>query len=86
MSLPLTQQANRWVGYLISYIAIASIYYSNTWDVRTPSFIISLQVSYALTGEIAADDLNLSFLPERDQVQASIRLHGRRRLSQCDGS
>ncbi|KZV65129.1 oligopeptide transporter [Peniophora sp. CONT] len=35
MSLPLTQQANRWVGYLISYIAIASIYYSNTWEAKS---------------------------------------------------
>ena len=42
MSLPLTQQANRWVGYLISYIAIASIYYSNTWDVRTLSSTFNL--------------------------------------------
>jgi OPT oligopeptide transporter protein len=33
MSLPLIQQANSWIGLFFSYIAIAAIYYSNTWNV-----------------------------------------------------
>ena len=33
MSLPLIQQANSWVGLIFSYIVLAAIYYSNTWNV-----------------------------------------------------
>ena len=32
------QQANSWIGYLVSYIAIPAIYYSNTWNV-TVAFV-----------------------------------------------
>ncbi|KAI5833165.1 peptide transporter MTD1 [Schizophyllum commune Tattone D] len=32
MALPLTQQANAWIGYALCYIIIAAIYYSNAWD------------------------------------------------------
>ncbi|PCH44332.1 peptide transporter MTD1 [Wolfiporia cocos MD-104 SS10] len=32
MSLPLVQQANSWVGYLICYGVVMGIYYSNTWN------------------------------------------------------
>ena len=34
MSYPLTQQANSWIGYVICYIAIMGIYYSDVWNVR----------------------------------------------------
>ncbi|KAH9062284.1 OPT oligopeptide transporter protein-domain-containing protein [Lactarius vividus] len=34
MSLPLIQQANSWIGVFISYIVIAAIYYSNTWNAK----------------------------------------------------
>ena len=40
MSLPLVMQANVWVGCLICYIAIAGIFYSNTWNVSTISLLI----------------------------------------------
>ena len=33
MSLPMIQQANSWIGFLVAYIAIPVIYYSNTWNV-----------------------------------------------------
>ncbi|KZT18640.1 oligopeptide transporter [Neolentinus lepideus HHB14362 ss-1] len=32
MSLPLTQQANSWVGYALCYIIFSAIYYSNAWS------------------------------------------------------
>ncbi|KAJ8693416.1 hypothetical protein PTI98_008409 [Pleurotus ostreatus] len=32
MTLPLVQQANSWIGYILCYIAIMAIYYSNTWN------------------------------------------------------
>ncbi|KAL0578071.1 hypothetical protein V5O48_003933 [Marasmius crinis-equi] len=32
MSFPLVQQANSWIGYLICYVAVIAIYYSNAWD------------------------------------------------------
>ncbi|KAH9998274.1 oligopeptide transporter [Russula vinacea] len=32
MSLPIIQQANSWIGLFFSYVAIAAIYYSNTWN------------------------------------------------------
>ena len=32
MSFPLIMQANTWVGFFFCYIAIAAIYYSNTWN------------------------------------------------------
>ncbi|KAH9972971.1 oligopeptide transporter [Lactifluus volemus] len=32
MSLPLIQQVNSWVGIALSYVVIAAIYYSNTWN------------------------------------------------------
>ncbi|KAI9467329.1 oligopeptide transporter [Lactarius psammicola] len=35
MSLPLIQQANSWIGYFFCYIAIAAIYYSNTWNSKS---------------------------------------------------
>ncbi|VDB91635.1 unnamed protein product [Peniophora sp. CBMAI 1063] len=35
MTLPLIQQANRWVGYVISYVAIAAIFYNNTWNSKS---------------------------------------------------
>ena len=35
MSLPLIMQANTWVGFFFGYIAIAAIYYSNTWNAST---------------------------------------------------
>ncbi|KAI0306870.1 OPT oligopeptide transporter protein-domain-containing protein [Multifurca ochricompacta] len=38
MSLPLIQQANSWIGYFFCYIAIAAIYYSNTWNAKYSSF------------------------------------------------
>jgi hypothetical protein len=38
MSLPLIQQANSWIGFVFCYIAIAAIYYSNTWNV-TVTFV-----------------------------------------------
>ncbi|KAI9447705.1 oligopeptide transporter [Lactarius indigo] len=38
MSLPLIQQANTWIGIFICYIAIAAIYYSNTWNASGPNF------------------------------------------------
>ena len=38
MSLPLIMQTNMWVGYFFCYIAIAGIYYSNTWNVSAISF------------------------------------------------
>jgi hypothetical protein len=37
MSLPLIMQANTWVGFFFCYIAIAAIYYSNTWNASTIS-------------------------------------------------
>lgn len=35
MSLPIMQQANSWIGYFFCYIAIAAIYYSNTWNSKS---------------------------------------------------
>ncbi|KAG7448856.1 oligopeptide transporter [Guyanagaster necrorhizus] len=35
MSLPLIQQANAWVGYIICYIVISAIYYSNAWNSKS---------------------------------------------------
>ncbi|KAH9042868.1 oligopeptide transporter [Lactarius hengduanensis] len=35
MSLPLVQQANSWIGIFVCYIAIAVIYYSNTWNSKS---------------------------------------------------
>ncbi|EPT05439.1 hypothetical protein FOMPIDRAFT_1027098 [Fomitopsis schrenkii] len=32
MSLPLTQQANSWIGYAFCYIIVVAIYYSNAWN------------------------------------------------------
>jgi OPT oligopeptide transporter protein len=32
MSLPLIQQVNSWIGVTLSYVVIAAIYYSNTWN------------------------------------------------------
>ncbi|KAI9059790.1 oligopeptide transporter [Trametes sanguinea] len=32
MSWPLIQQANSWIGYVVCYIAIMGIYYSNVWN------------------------------------------------------
>ncbi|KAH7929974.1 OPT superfamily oligopeptide transporter [Leucogyrophana mollusca] len=32
MSLPLTQQANSWIGYAFCYIIFMAIYYTNTWN------------------------------------------------------
>jgi hypothetical protein len=38
MSLPIIQQANSWIGCCFCYIAIAAIYYSNTWNVIVTLF------------------------------------------------
>ncbi|KAF8464965.1 oligopeptide transporter [Russula ochroleuca] len=35
MSRPIIQQANSWVGFFFSYVAIAAIYYSNTWSSKS---------------------------------------------------
>ncbi|KAH9890519.1 oligopeptide transporter [Cubamyces lactineus] len=32
MSFPLIQQANSWIGYVVCYVAIMGIYYSNVWN------------------------------------------------------
>ncbi|EGO04012.1 hypothetical protein SERLA73DRAFT_165539 [Serpula lacrymans var. lacrymans S7.3] len=32
MSLPITQQANSWIGYALCYIIFMVIYYTNTWN------------------------------------------------------
>ncbi|KZS93887.1 oligopeptide transporter [Sistotremastrum niveocremeum HHB9708] len=41
MSLPLVQQANSWIGYVICYVAVAGIYYSNTWDSKSLPMLTS---------------------------------------------
>ncbi|KAK0470542.1 oligopeptide transporter [Armillaria novae-zelandiae] len=35
MCLPLIQQVNSWVGYIICYIVIAAIYYSDAWNSKS---------------------------------------------------
>lgn len=39
LSLPLIQQANSWIGYVICYVAMAAIYYSNVWNAKTFPFM-----------------------------------------------
>ncbi|EPQ30086.1 uncharacterized protein PFL1_02203 [Pseudozyma flocculosa PF-1] len=38
-SLPLKQQGNAWIGIAICYVAMAAIYYSNTWSAKTFPFM-----------------------------------------------
>ncbi|KAI9508126.1 OPT oligopeptide transporter protein-domain-containing protein [Russula earlei] len=35
VTLPITQQANSWIGFFFGYIAIAAIYYSNMWNSKS---------------------------------------------------
>ena len=39
VALPLIQQANSWIGYVICYIAMAAIYYGNVWNSKSFPFM-----------------------------------------------
>uniref|UniRef100_A0A093Y221 Oligopeptide transporter 6 n=1 Tax=Talaromyces marneffei PM1 TaxID=1077442 RepID=A0A093Y221_TALMA len=39
MSLPLKQQLNSWIGYVIFYIAMLALYYGNAWDALSFPFM-----------------------------------------------
>ncbi|KAF2220146.1 peptide transporter MTD1 [Elsinoe ampelina] len=39
LSLPLKQQLNSWIGYVIFYIAMSGLYYSNTWSAKDFPFM-----------------------------------------------
>ncbi|GMF71262.1 unnamed protein product [Aspergillus oryzae] len=39
LSLPIKQQLNTWIGYVILYAAILGLYYSNAWDAKTFPFM-----------------------------------------------
>lgn len=39
MSLPLKQQLNTWIGYIIMYSAIIGLYYSNAWNAKQFPFM-----------------------------------------------
>lgn len=93
MSYPLTQQANSWIGYVICYIAIMGIYYSNVWNVSLPHSCVSLWRPRAdLTGSMLVQDLPdavyLAVFPERYQVQPAGRfwnhLHAQRHRARGD--
>ncbi|KAL4880298.1 OPT oligopeptide transporter protein-domain-containing protein [Aspergillus karnatakaensis] len=39
LSLPFKQQFNTWIGYVIFYIVMASLYYGNAWNAKTYPFM-----------------------------------------------
>lgn len=39
LSLPLKQQINSWIGYVILYAALLGLYYSNTWGAKSFPFM-----------------------------------------------
>ncbi|KAB8217680.1 OPT oligopeptide transporter protein-domain-containing protein [Aspergillus novoparasiticus] len=39
LSLPIKQQLNTWLGYVILYAAILGLYYGNAWDAKTFPFM-----------------------------------------------
>ncbi|KAI2465651.1 putative OPT peptide transporter Mtd1 [Annulohypoxylon bovei var. microspora] len=39
LSLPLKQQLNSWIGYIILYAALLGLYYSNTWNAKSFPFM-----------------------------------------------
>ncbi|PIG86197.1 OPT peptide transporter Mtd1 [Aspergillus arachidicola] len=39
LSLPIKQQLNTWIGYVILYAAILGLYYGNAWDAKTFPFM-----------------------------------------------
>ncbi|KAI1474854.1 putative OPT peptide transporter Mtd1 [Daldinia eschscholtzii] len=39
LSLPLKQQINSWIGYVILYCALPGLYYSNTWNAKSFPFM-----------------------------------------------
>ncbi|KAL2860960.1 OPT family oligopeptide transporter [Aspergillus lucknowensis] len=39
LSLPLKQQLNTWIGYVIFYIVMAALYYGNAWDAKKFPFM-----------------------------------------------
>ncbi|KAI0842029.1 OPT peptide transporter Mtd1 [Hypoxylon sp. FL0890] len=41
LSLPLKQQLNTWIGYVVLYAAMLGLYYSNTWNAKTFPFMSS---------------------------------------------
>lgn len=39
LALPLIQQANSWIGYVICWVAMAAIYYGNVWNSKSFPFM-----------------------------------------------
>ena len=77
MSLPLVQQANTWVGYCFCYIAIAAIYYSNTWNVII-SFLLSDGINVTISFspvEIVPHALDIALFLQRFHLPPSSYLH-----------
>jgi hypothetical protein len=88
MSLPLTQQANAWVGYAISYVAIAAIYYSNAWNVSSLSIDwLPPPPADAHPPRVqnASDALDLALLCQRHKVQPVRHLHASELRGKPDG-
>jgi OPT oligopeptide transporter protein len=62
MSLPLILQANAWIGYLFSYIVIAAIYYSNTWNESMILLACRHQLIFFLTVKVLSHALDSALL------------------------
>ena len=78
MSLPIVQQANAWVGYFFCYIAIAAIYYSNTWNVIVTILLTDgIDVTYFFSPpvEILPHALYIPLLFQRFYLPPSSSLH-----------
>jgi OPT oligopeptide transporter protein len=62
MSLPLIQQVNSWVGFALSYIIIAAIYYSNTWNESMISLACKHQLIVFPTVKVLSNALDIAIL------------------------
>jgi OPT oligopeptide transporter protein len=62
MSLPLIQQANTWVGIALSYVVLAGIYYSNTWNESIIFLVCKLQLIVFLTVKVISNALDIAIL------------------------
>jgi hypothetical protein len=76
MSFPLILQANAWIGYVVSYIAIAAIYYSNTWNASMILLASRHQLIFFLTVKVLSHALDSTLLFQWFYIPPNCCFHG----------